>query len=153
MPAAGLEIEQSLHRYLIALAGVQALCNGPAGIRVSPWKTSQGEPSPRVTYQMTSAERIEALSGPVGMSRPVFLLRCWGRSMEEAKTLAAAIRGTVSEPALDGFRDWLGGRESGHFVQCARVKDAMDDPEEPIGGDDRGDPCVALEVQLFYEEG
>lgn len=153
MPAAGLEIEQSLKRYLVALPGVQALCKGASGVRVSPWKTSQGEPSPRVTYQLHSAERVEALSGPVGMSKPVFVLRCWGRSLEEAKALAAVVRGTTSSPALDGFRGWLGGPEAGHFVQCARVKDVMDDPEEPFAGDDRGDPCVTLEVQLFYDEG
>jgi hypothetical protein len=148
MAAGALEIEKSLCRYLLALAGVQRL----AGDRVSPWKSSQGTQSPKLTYKLVSGERVEALSGPVGMAKPVYRLSCWGNTMEEARALALVVRGNRDAPALDGFRGWMGGREAGHFVQCARVRDASDDPEEPYAGDEQGEPCVGLDVQLFYEE-
>lgn len=141
------EIEKSLAYYLKNLAALVAI----VGDKIDPWKSprSPHTVAPRVTYTLTSNMRVENIDGPNGMGKPMFRIDCWGTTYEQSKLMAHAIRGTRLAPALDGYRGQFGS----HFVQRAKVIDAADDSEEPMFGDDEGDPRVSLSVQLWYNEG
>jgi hypothetical protein len=129
-------IEQDLHDYMTADAGISALVGG----KVYPVEMAEEPVYPVITYQKISGAREHTLDGAPTSATPRWQITSWGRTYAEAKALADAV-----EAAFDGK---LGPPVPGSPIQGMFVLDAHDAFETV--------PQVFMcpvDVQLFYNPG
>lgn len=139
-----MSVEAFITAWLGSDADVQTLC----GNRVYPLEMPQGAGLPAVTYSRVSQQATRSLTGLSGLSRARLTVDCWAQGYSEAKALAEAIRGTRSNPKLDGYR----GQLAGVFVQAAFCSNEIDLYEKPVHGDEAGVKHTALDFDITYED-
>ena len=86
-------LEEGLRTALAAAPAIAAL----AGDRISPLRLAQGETYPAITYQRISGVPRSTLDGATGRLRSVVQLTCWAEDYLAAKSLAAAVRSSVTD--------------------------------------------------------
>lgn len=104
---------------LLASAPVTSIVNE----RINWGQRPQGEPFPGVTLQVVSAPRPAHLKGYDGARRTRLQADCWADTLAQALALAAAVIGTLKEPAT------VGDKKFGNALV-----DAQRDLGETVGG-------------------
>jgi len=92
-------IGAAIRQILIADSTVKAIT-----ARCYPVTLPQNPEYPLMLYSKVAGPREHSLQGPVGMAKPRYQIESWALTYDEAKDLAAAIRG-----ALDGYRGTVSG--------------------------------------------
>lgn len=92
-------IEEAITSLLTGNAAVNILI----GMRLYPVKIPQDAALPAVAYQLISAGREYTQDGPSSLARPVIGFTIDSRSIDEARTVGAAIR-----TALNGYHGTIG---------------------------------------------
>jgi len=101
---------------------------GGATPRISPKRSPQGVPFPRVTYERISGLSLRGLSGSAGMGPHRLQVEAQARTDAEAHALADELLKPVDEGGpLDGYRGWV----AGVFVQSIELRDVRDLYDEP----------------------
>ncbi|TVQ59917.1 MAG: DUF3168 domain-containing protein [Phycisphaerales bacterium] len=67
------------------------------GDRVHPQMRRSGDPLPAIVYERASGARVQSANGQSGLAHPLYDLTCWGRTPDEAKQLAEAVRLRMSD--------------------------------------------------------
>ena len=133
-------IKAGLETYLRSLADLAALVDD----RIYFGERPLGKKLPALTFFRTGGNSVQVAQGTGAMGVPKFGLSCWGRSGEEAESLAAVLR-----PLLDAFQTALMG---GVWVAAARVDDLADDMIPPAHGENKSDHRVSLEITVWHDE-
>ena len=105
-----MTLEAELRAFLLADAMIASLVGTGSGFAgVYPAPAPQGAPSPFVTFQRITADRVYSIYGPSGLAGPLIQIDCWSEAPEhggtygETKDLAEAVR-----RRLDGYRGAMG---------------------------------------------
>jgi len=85
-------VEEALIAYLLAATAVSTL----VGTRVVPYSLLQGSSLPAVTVQRISGAPLYADDGETGLENPRFQIDAWALTYSQAKTLARAVKDTLS---------------------------------------------------------
>lgn len=96
-----MELEAALQQFLTTFPSVTAIVD----TRIYPLKMPQNVRMPAATYQTVSDRTIQSHDGTSNFAYTRIRFMCWGRTFEDARELARAIKG-----ALVGYRGMMGAR-------------------------------------------
>ena len=143
--------QEALVAFLSADTAIAALI----GTRLYPETAPEGEPYPRLTYQLIDWPTLNTLEGPTGYGRPRLQIDCWAKgptSYADAWALANAVRsskgGNGSGPALDGFHGLLSGMD----IRRIRLVDMADQWDPPVFGEETPVRRVRLDFVMELVE-
>lgn len=133
-----MQIEEAVHRYVVADPVVQHLCAG----RVYPGQAPQSSELPVVVYGQASQQKLQTLAGVINLNAYSMTLELWAETFAQAKALYHALR-----DRLVGYR----GELAGDVTVCGIFEDGGDDGAEPPAHDEEtGLYAASLSLTIHY---
>lgn len=115
---------------------------GYVGTRIAPVRNKQRDGQPSIAYQVLGGRSPLHLAGKSNPQTITFRVDCFALTELDAAAIGKAVR-----DAVDGVFSvsW-----SGIAIQGVSVRDASDNPTDPVDGSDVGIYCESLDVRVLY---
>jgi hypothetical protein len=134
-----MDASTALVALLLADSAVSALVADRIGAATLPERMAR----PNITYQLISAQRVNANDGPAGLVFATIQVSCWADAHKTAKQVAAAVR-----ERLNGFT----GSAGGLTVQSLLLDDERDAPRDASPDSGTAPAGVHLTFRVAYSE-
>lgn len=137
-------IHFELANYLTSITAINDVIEGRIYNNRAPQTTSKNKLQPRIVYRLLpGSTRHYHSTGASGLVEADIALQFVGPTSEEAGELYELVRDEI-----DGFK----GIWNETVIDRATLTPPADGSGDPTQGDDVGYPCIAANVEVFYQE-